>query len=251
MKINVIASGSSGNCYCIKHNNKYIFIDVGVSANRIKNEIGNISKDDEVILFVTHEHTDHISGLKSMVKNFSPKIFTSEKTADILADKGADVDKLYILDADYEYDMDDFSVTPYKLMHDAVEPFGYKFNFRDNIISFATDLGIISNYIAKSLEGSDTIILESNYEESILKKNSYPDYLKSRILSNRGHLSNKDAHRFIGEMSSRGLKRCFLGHISENSNDYSLLDTYAKTCKDCYNVETSIIRQKKSTILSI
>ncbi len=251
MEINVIASGSSGNCYCIKHNNKYIFIDVGVSASKIKNELGNIDRNSQVILFVTHEHTDHISGLKSMVKNFSPTIFTSEKTADILVNKGADIDKLYVLDADYEYDMDDFSVTPYNLMHDAVEPFGYKFNFGDNIISFATDLGIISDYIAKSIEGSDTIILESNYEESILKKNSYPSYLKSRILSNRGHLSNKEAHKFIGEMSNRGLKRCFLGHISENSNDYSLLDKYAKTCNDYYNVDTTVIHQKKSTILNI
>ncbi len=251
MKLRIIASGSSGNCHCIENNNEYIFVDVGASVSKISNEIGQLDDNSKISLFITHEHTDHISGFMPMVRKYMPKIYTSEKTADILLSKGANPDYMYVLDADCCYDMDSFSVTPFRLNHDAVEPFGYKFNFGENIISFATDFGIVTDYLRRAVEKSNILILESNYEEELLKTSPYPEYLKSRILSKKGHLSNKDACKFVGEMSLSGLKRCFLAHISENSNDYRLLERYAKTCKDCYNVDTEVIRQRSSVVVSV
>lgn len=251
MKFRILSSGSSGNCYCIEHNNKYIFIDAGVSVKRIKEELGDLPDDSEKMLFITHEHSDHISGFMPLVKKYAPKVYTSEKTAFILVEKGANPDNIYVLDADCNYDMEDFSVTPFKLMHDAVEPFGYKFCFDDNIISIATDFGIVTDYITKSIEDSNIVLLESNYEDEILKANNYPAYLKSRILSNRGHLSNMQAHKLIGELSSKKLQKCFLAHVSENSNDYNLLERYAINCQEYYNVETMVVYQKKPIVVNI
>lgn len=251
MNLHIIASGSSGNCSCVEYGSKYIFIDAGVPVSRVRGVLGELNKDSDISLFITHEHSDHISGFIPFVNKYSPKVYASEKTADILMAKGANPDKLFVLDADSNYDMGDYSVLPFRVAHDAVEPFGYKFDFGEKIISFATDLGIVSDYIRRSVEGSSVMLLESNYEDRLLKTSRYPSYLKSRIAGTKGHLSNKDAYKFIGEMSGCGLKRCFLAHVSENCNDYDLLDKYAKSCVDFYHVETEVIRQRHSMVVSV
>lgn len=244
MDLHILASGSSGNCVCLELEDKYIFIDAGIPLGKIRSSIGieNL-KSKEIIVFVTHEHNDHISGLPQFVRAFSPRVYTSEKTAEILAGMGSPEDDIYVLDADTCYDFKDFSVTAFNLNHDAAEPFGYKFDTGLGIFSVATDFGTVSDYLLRALEGTETIVLESNYEDEILKKCSYPYYLKKRISSSRGHLSNKDAFRMVGELSSLGLKRCFFAHVSENSNNYSLLDKYAANCKEYYTVEATVLHQ--------
>lgn len=251
MNLHIIASGSSGNCSCLEHGGRYIFVDAGAPVSRVSAALGAMEEGAAASLFVTHEHTDHISGFFPLVNKYSPYVYASEKTADILVAKGADPDKIFVLDADCSYDLGDFSVTPFRLMHDAAEPFGYRFDFGGRVISFATDLGVVSDYVRRAIEGTEILLLESNYEDELLRKSSYPAVLKSRISGSRGHLSNRDALQLVGEMSGRGLKRCFLAHVSENSNDYELLGRYAKACEECYRVETEVIRQRSSFLVSV
>lgn len=252
MNLHVIASGSSGNCYCIDNNGHFIFIDAGAPLKTIKNGLSGITPK-ETSLFITHEHTDHISGLASLISYYSPKIYTSEKTAEYLVNSGkVDSRNLYVLDADVVYDFDSFAVKPFNIMHDAVEPYGYRFEFGDRVYSIATDFGAVTDYLLKAVEGTDTITLESNYEDELLKKNKkYPDYLKRRIMSKNGHLSNKDAFYTVGELSRYGLKKCFLAHVSENSNDYHLLDKYAESCNNTHNVSAVVLRQKTTSVFEI
>ena len=133
-----------------------------------------------------------------------------------------------------------------------MQPFGFKFDFGSKILSIATDFGVITDEIYKSIEDSNVLMVESNYEEELLKKNrKYPEYLKRRILSKEGHLSNKDAFYLLGELSRNNLKRCFLGHVSENNNDYNILEKYADASLNMFNVETSVLRQKKSKVFHI
>lgn len=251
MNLHAIASGSSGNCYCIDNGGHFIFIDAGASLSSVKKCIGS-KKPSCADLFITHEHTDHISGIMPLISAYSPMVYASEKTAAVLASKGVDDERLYVLDADTVYDFDSFTVKPFNINHDAEEPFGYRFDFGGNIFSIATDFGAATDYVLKSLEGSDTVIIESNYEDDILKKNKkYPAYLKRRILSKNGHLSNKDAFFMLGEMKKSGLKRCFLAHVSENNNDYGLLQKYADACAECHHVEAAVLRQKRSAVFDI
>ena len=245
MKLHIIASGSSGNCICMEHGKNCIFIDAGIPVVRVKNALKNIPLNKEISLFITHEHSDHICGLIPFVNLYSPKIYTSEMTADILIKKGINENKLFILDHDVAYDFKEFSVKPFKLMHDAADPMGFKFDIDGKTISIATDFGIVSDYILKSIENSELMILESNYEDELLKKSKYPEILKKRIASHKGHLSNKDAFRIVGEISAGRLKKCFLAHVSENSNDYNLLEQYAGACQKDYLVETKVIHQKE------
>lgn len=254
MNFNVIASGSSGNCYCIENNGHFIFIDAGATLTSVKKGLENRKPDNEkgASLFITHEHTDHISGILPLISYFNPKIYTSKGTAYMLLDKGVSPDIIYTMDAKTIYDFMDFSVIPFKTSHDAAEPFGFKFKFSDKVVSIATDLGVITNDLLKKIEDSDVLTVESNYEDDLLKRNrKYPEYLKKRIRSKKGHLSNKDAFYLVGELSKCRLKRCFLGHVSENNNDYDILDKYAEACLNTHNVDASVLRQKTRFVFNI
>lgn len=254
MNFTVIASGSSGNCYFIESNGNYIFVDAGATLTSIKKAIGknNLDSGKSVSLFITHEHTDHISGILPLISCFNPKVYTSKATARALIAKGVDSNIVYGIDANITYDFTDFALMPFDTIHDAVQPFGFRFDFGGNIFSIATDFGIITDEIFKAIEESNILLVESNYEEELLKKNKkYPDYLKRRILSKEGHLSNKDAFYLLAELSKRKLQRCFLGHVSENNNDYDILEKYADAADNMFNVQTSVLRQKKSKLFNI
>ena len=253
MNLHILASGSSGNCSCLECKDQYIFIDAGVPVSKINKFFGQenlLSK--KISMFITHEHTDHISGLIPFARSFpQKKIYTAAKTAEILVGAGLDEGDIFVLEADTCYDFEDFSVTPFNLSHDAAEPFGYRFDVDDKVFSIATDFGAVTDYLLKSLEGTNSIMLEANYEEEILQKCSYPWSLKSRISSIKGHLSNKEALKTVGELSSSGLQQCFFAHISENGNSYSLLDRYVKICKECYRVEAVTLRKGDYSKLTI
>lgn len=245
MKINVVATGSSGNCYCLENNGHVIFIDAGATLRDIKTVLENIDIINDVSVFITHEHTDHIKGIKTLIKNYNPKIYTSNGTANELINKGIDPNIIYNMESNVNYDFKDFYVRAFNTIHDAREPYGFRFDFGEDIVSIATDFGVIDDYLLKSLEGSNIMIVESNYEDDLLQRNNkYPIELKKRIMSQYGHLSNKDAFKLVGEMSKRGLKQCFLAHVSENSNDYNLLEKYAQANKEVHNVNAKVLRQK-------
>ena len=141
---------------------------------------------------------------------------------------------------------------PFKTIHDALDPFGFKFEFDDKVVSIATDFGIVTDEIFKAIEDTHILTVESNYEDDLLKKNrKYPEYLKKRILSKKGHLSNKDAFYLIGELSKCRLQRCFLGHVSENNNNYDILEKYADACLNIHNIEASVLRQKTRAVFNI
>ena len=254
MEFNVIASGSSGNCYFIDSNGHYIFVDAGATLISIKKALGSKALDNsrQVSLFVTHEHTDHISGILPLISCYNPKIYTSKGTSNALLKKGVSPENIFTIDANIAYDFTDFAVMPFNTIHDAVQPFGFKFDFGSNILSIATDFGVITDEIYKAIEDSNVLMVESNYEEELLKKNKkYPEYLKRRILSKEGHLSNKDAFYLLGELSKRKLKRCFLGHVSENNNDYNILEKYADAADNMFDVQASVLKQRKSKLFNI
>jgi len=242
MKYDIIASGSSGNSSVFRLDNKYIFIDIGLPLCKIQPFLSTDIED--IILFITHEHTDHISGLQPFINQYSPKIYASKKTIEHLVNIGFNEDIFYAIEPNITLDFETFSVKPFNIMHDALEPFGYKFQFKDISVAYLTDIGIISDYIRTSIMGSDIIILESNYDETLLKNSKYPARLKKRITSKHGHLSNNDAYNLICKMSNTGLKEAYLAHVSENCNDYNLLNQYAASCTNDFNVKTIVLKQR-------
>lgn len=236
--LHVAASGSSGNCCCIEHKDSLIFIDAGTAFKNVAEAMSETElKGKRTSLFLTHEHNDHIKGLQPLLNKLKPTVYTSEGTAHELERKGFDVSRFMIIDPDFLYELEDFSVTPISITHDGHEPLAFRFDLGVSKIALATDLGVAGTYILEHLGEAESVILEANYEDSLLKQGSYPEYLKKRILSHKGHLSNQDALNTVGLLSRDKLKKVIFAHVSQENNTYELLDRYTAFCRDNFCVE--------------
>jgi len=243
-KFHCIASGSSGNCYCIETDEKALFVDCGTPFKRISE---NLDRDElagkDVSLFITHEHTDHIGGIKPFINALSPTIYTSEGTAWALDDAGIDTTRVMVVEKDVEYDMQDFSVKPFRISHDAAQPLGFRINTHLGAVVFATDLGYADDYVMRNLEDCHTLILESNYDEEMLRTGSYPQYLKKRISGSKGHLSNRDAAALLNSISGSITSKVFLAHVSDDNNDYEILDSFSENFSVKSGLDVKVLRK--------
>jgi phosphoribosyl 1,2-cyclic phosphodiesterase len=243
--LHVLASGSSGNCCCIDTGKALVFIDAGVGAKRLRKFIENSGKSlDECYFFITHEHGDHISGLSTFCRFYTPKIYASEGTVQSLNWKGIPRKCLTALQKDTSYRFASFSVSAFKTYHDAYEPFGYTVRAGETNFGVLTDCGMITESILKSISDVTHLILEANYDPEMLANGPYIKLLKDRIASNKGHLSNDDACRVLAGLARGALKECHFGHVSEKNNDYVLLARLAEFCQKLYGIKVDVLRQK-------
>ena len=215
-------SGSSGNCLFVETNNTKILIDAGVSLKKIEKglESFNVLPSDLDAVIVTHEHTDHIQSLGNLSKKFDIPVFATSKTYDAMpkqTEKITDKNK-YNINIDEKFSIGDIEILPFKIPHDAADPCGFTLYANNKKISIATDVGHITNDILKHIDGSEFILLESNYDSNVLKYTKYPYKLKERIAGPSGHLSNKAAGQTINYLINSGLKKAVLGHLSKESN---------------------------------
>ena len=215
-------SGSSGNCSVVEENGKFILIDMGKSArltNKALTELGLDIKNLQGIL-VSHEHTDHTAGLKVFLKNLHVPVYTGVATADYLTDHDLIPAHIDICDADFTgFDIGDFHITGFETPHDSVCCMGYRISTgKGSKMSIATDLGFVTEEIYHNLKGVNLAVVESNYDVQMLKEGPYPYYLKSRIASNRGHLSNAQSAQTTLRLIESGVGKIQLCHLSNNNN---------------------------------
>lgn len=216
-------SGSSGNCSVIEENGKFILIDVGKSAritvNAIK-EIGLDIKDLQGVL-ISHEHSDHISGLKVFLKKLNVPLYSSAATLDYLADNDLVPAHIRLEDMTFAgHNIGDFFVKGFETPHDSIACMGFDIHTKAGTrMTMATDLGFVTDDILYHFCGTDLAVLESNYDEIMLRENeNYPYYLKTRISSNRGHLSNVQFSNAAVKIIESGVKKLHLCHLSNNNN---------------------------------
>lgn len=217
-------SGSSGNSLYVESENAKILVDVGMSCKKIEEALNSIEVNPSSIdaILVTHEHSDHIKGISTISKKFDIPVFATKETFEAMPSQ---TEKLSEKNINYfkpeeKFCINDLEILPFSIPHDAVNPCGFNIiKDSEHQISIATDIGHMSNYILKYLEGSEFILLESNYDTEVLKCCSYPFRLKSRIASNTGHLSNTIAGKTISYLSKNSnLHTAMLGHLSKESN---------------------------------
>ncbi len=174
MRICSIASGSSGNCIYVGNKNNHILIDAGISRKRIVDGLASIGVAPEMLdaIFVTHEHSDHISGIPMMVKMFGVPIFATGGTLDELCRKDRqnilDKKHLFQLYAEEPVAVGDFHITPFAISHDAAEPVCYTVECGGKKFGMATDLGKFDSCTVERLAGSDMLLLEANHDISML-----------------------------------------------------------------------------------
>jgi len=224
MRFVSIASGSSGNCIYIGSENTHILVDVGISNKRIEqglHEIGvKASELDGVV--ITHEHSDHVKGLGVMARKHGVPIYGTKETLEEigkLSYLGEYPKELFCpILPEVEFSIGDLEVKPFQIDHDAVNPVAYRIRSGRKSVAVATDMGHFDRYIIEHLQGLDALLLESNHDVRMLETGPYPYYLKQRILSDHGHLSNDNAGRLLNDILHDGMKKILLGHLSKENN---------------------------------
>lgn len=211
MKITILASGSKGNSTLIETENKNILIDVGLPLSNLEKRLErSMPKID--ILIITHTHVDHIKGIKSILKKQKPIIYTLENN---LEEK---IEDPSLIIHEKTFEEDDFLINLFELSHD-VPCLGVYLKEKDNELIYITDTGYIKEKLLKKYKNKTIYIIESNYEEEMLISGSYPFYLKQRIRSDRGHISNEDTCRYLKTLIGDKTKYICLAHLSEENND--------------------------------
>ena len=224
MRFESIASGSSGNCIYVGSDNTHLLMDVGISRKRTVEALKGIGLDMNDIdgIFITHEHTDHITGLPVIAKKSQMPIYATKGTIEAIRKmpKFQDIDpeRFICVRADQPLTIGNLRVDPMHISHDAADPVGYRVYEGQKKACICTDLGCYTEYTQECLKDSDVILLESNHDINMLQVGSYPYRLKQRILGERGHLSNASSGQLLSKVLNNHLKGIFLGHLSQENN---------------------------------
>lgn len=219
-----ICSSSKGCCTYIQGDlNKSFLVDAGISFRKLKNILDFAGLDFKYIsgIFITHEHNDHIKGLASILRNIDIPIYSNLETIQILRKKIKFNRDINFIPIDESIDLFDMNIISFPVPHDAVNTHGYRISFKNGKkFGICTDLGHINKNVYENLKDCEFILLESNYDFSMLHNNlSYPRIIKNRIDSGVGHLSNDDCSDFMINLIQDSFKHFFIGHISEENND--------------------------------
>jgi len=219
LNIAAIASGSNGNCYYLENDGEAILIDAGISARQITERMARLGLPMSGVrgVFITHEHSDHIRGLDVLTRKYALPVFMTRKT---YASYGKVIKEslLNFFSPGGPVELRSLSILPFLKSHDAVEPCSMSVSSGGRMVSVMTDMGLTCVNAAGHLANADAVFLESNYDEHMLRTGFYPPYLKKRIASDVGHLSNMQAARLTLEYASPRLRHVFLSHLSANNN---------------------------------
>ena len=211
MKITILASGSKGNSTLIELENTNILIDVGLPISNLEKRL-NKKMPQIDILIITHTHIDHIKGLNSLLKKQNPEIYTIKND---LEEKTTSKNIKY----DTKIKNKNFEIDLFELSHD-VPCIGINLKeiTTNKELIYITDTGYIKQKYLKKYQNKDIYIIESNYDDNMIIEGTYPFYLKQRIRSDKGHLSNKNASNYISKLLGSKTKHICLAHLSEENN---------------------------------
>lgn len=220
-KLVPLFSGSQGNSYYIASGGRGILIDAGRSAKQITAALNDNNIDISTIqaIFVTHEHVDHVKGVRVFANKNSIPVFSTLGTYNAMK-KGKYIDEktnCHIIQSG-GVDLDTMHVDCFPISHDCAQGCGYKVTMSDSSFALATDLGFLSSEVENALLGCDAVVIESNHDVRMLQLGPYPYLLKRRIMSDIGHLSNTVCAEFLPRLVKSGTKRFVLAHLSRENN---------------------------------
>lgn len=226
MQICSLYSGSKGNCMFLRLSGVPILVDAGKSARTLCRSLSDIGQsiDDIRAVFLTHEHTDHVSALSNLVSKHPLPIHIPEGSLPRFPDAETPAVAACLKPHPllYTEQIDTLTVRSFKTSHDSLASVGFRFEFEENgakkSVGYATDVGYASDAVYEGLMGCEAVVLECNHDIDMLMEGPYPYILKQRILSRRGHLSNPDCAALAVKLSESGTKHLLLAHLSETNN---------------------------------
>jgi phosphoribosyl 1,2-cyclic phosphodiesterase len=222
-KFCALFSGSSGNCVYIESGGDAILIDSGASLKAIRQALETIGADlaDLSAVFITHEHSDHIKGLPVLAARCAVPVFANVGTTRGILNECAKItrDRLSELETGTSVEIGNMCISSFATSHDSIESVGYTIHTGDgHKLAVATDLGVISDTVMNAISSSEIVMLESNHDVGMLQNGRYPYFLKRRILSDRGHLSNESCSAVLPSLVECGAKHFVLAHLSRDNN---------------------------------
>ncbi len=240
-------SGSTGNSTYIAGSAGSFLVDAGASLRSLTAALqtaGGALSEISAIL-ITHEHIDHIKGLRPLINKTGLTVIASQKTLNALiaADKLPAGTKTEAINSERPLEYGGTLIYRFETSHDCEGSSGYTFLMPDGKkISVCTDLGVVTESVRTAISGSDAILIESNHDVDMLNRGPYPPELKMRIMSEKGHISNNACASELVRLLNTGTKRFILGHLSQKNNtpllalssaEAALADVGAKNGRDC------------------
>lgn len=220
MNIAVLASGSSGNSTWIESGNTSVIIDAGISCRRATEAAAGLGLDTGKVsaILVTHEHSDHVSGLGPTARRYDVPIYATGGTRAALAGRTGRCRAWKIIETGTEFEVGELAVSAFAISHDGVEPVGYSVTDGVHRVVVATDMGVVSHAVRHHMSLADCLVLEFNHDERMLLDGGYPWFLKQRILGRQGHLSNEAAARELVMLADGPVSSVILAHLSRENN---------------------------------
>lgn len=220
-----LASGSSGNCFYLSAGDTAILIDAGLSQRHVKKALKekNLSLANVKGIFVTHDHADHIKGVSTLSnENVIPVYATAEvhkgMKKSYCMTRDIDVPLVRKLEKGEELQLGSFTIHSFEVPHDGTDNVGYHISVDDINFCIITDVGHVTQEVAEHIGLANYLVLEANYDESMLEMGPYPRYLKDRISGENGHLSNASCGNALLNYATPELKHVWLCHLSEENN---------------------------------
>lgn len=215
-----LASGSKGNCIFVGSHETKILIDVGLSYRQLVlrlDEIG-VRVDQIDAVLISHEHTDHISGVSILTAKHDIPIFANSDTAKEMIDTLGTSLKFKIFSTGESFTFGDLEIFPFSVQHDTPDPVAFTIQLVGYKCGFCTDLGFVTSQVIEHLKGCDYLYLEANHETSMVHASPRHAHYKQRVLSRQGHLSNDECAALIEQIYHENLKHIYLAHLSSECN---------------------------------
>jgi phosphoribosyl 1,2-cyclic phosphodiesterase len=215
-----LASGSSGNCVFLSSKNTKVLIDAGISTKQILLRLETLKVDISQIdaILITHEHMDHIEGLKVLTGRYNIPVIANSETAKQICSNLYIKPKFMIFTSNEEFTFKDLTVFPFSIQHDTLDPVGFLIKTNELKLGFCTDIGFVTSLVKKHLAKCDYLYLEANHNIDMVHACNRPINHKQRVLGRCGHLSNEESLYLLESIIHDKLKHVYLAHLSAECN---------------------------------
>lgn len=225
-----IASGSNGNCYYVGNENEAVLVDVGISCREIEQRMKRLELSISKVkaIFISHEHTDHVRGAHALAKKYKLPIYITPATlqnAKLEVSNPLNVKLIPMVPVQ----VGELEVTAFPKWHDARDPHSFVIRYKGLCVGVFTDIGAPCENVIRHFKCCNAIFLEANYDDQMLEDGPYSYFLKSRVASDKGHLSNRQALDLFVKHKPPFMSHIFLSHISQDNNDLNLVNNLFKS----------------------
>ncbi|SMQ75873.1 Phosphoribosyl 1,2-cyclic phosphodiesterase [Bacillus sp. OV166] len=228
MKVDILASGSGGNCIALRSSEATILVDVGIAKTKVEKRLLDVGIRPDSIraILITHAHSDHVKGLP-LANKYKIPVYAADGEWKSL--KGVEEDLQRPIKAGSDINIDDWYIESFKTHHDAYSPLGYVLSdYKGQKCSVCLDTGHVDQNMLATMEFSNIYIIEANHEPNMVEVSDYPNSVKARILSHIGHLSNEQTAETLSKLISGLGEQIYLTHLSSNNNMPALAEMTVK-----------------------